>query len=391
MPDFQYTALTTHGSETTGVENAKNKQQLVQQLKFKRLILLKAKRIRKKAISFALSLRLATELTDLVSGGIKLERALQILGDDTEDKHFNLLCNQIRQGLKDGLSLSQALDRCGTFDPLFIPLINAGEASGKLAQALNILEQYYLNKKQFRSELNASLAYPAILIFVSIVSVIALTVYVIPIFKDIFADDMQALPLGTRFCFAASDWMAANGAAFGAVIGLIFTLCWAAIQYSETIRLNWHRLQLKLPLFGRLISQNEAAKTFNVLGVLLNSGVPLLQALDISQAVIMNMAQRNGMTTCIQKLKQGGTLSANLYHIPDLPVIASRLIKVGDESGNLAASCDKTAQIIQRNLKSQLKSLVTLIEPLVILFMGGVIGFVIISMLLAIFSMSDLV
>lgn len=391
MPDFQYTALTTHGAETKGVESATSKQQLAQQLKHRRLILLKAKPLKKRTISFALSLRLATELTDLIGGGIVLERALQILSTDTEDNDFNLLCNQIRQGLKDGLSLSQALEQCGQFDPLFIPLINAGEASGKLPQTLNILEQYYLNKKQFRSELNASLAYPIILIFVSVISIIALTVYVIPIFKDIFADDMQTLPLGTRICFTASDWMAANGINLGIITGLVFTLLWAAVHYNDNNRLLWHRLQLKLPLFGSLISQNEAAKTFNVLGVLLNSGVPLLQALGISQAVIMNMAQKNGMTTCIQQLKQGGTLAANLHHIPDLPVIAERLIKVGDESGNLAASCDKTAQIIQRNLKSQLKSLVTLIEPLVILFMGGVIGFVIISMLLAIFSMSDLV
>lgn len=391
MPDYHYTALTAHGTETRGVENANNKQHLAEQLKYKRLILLKAQALKKQTISFALSLRLATELTDLITGGIALERALQILGTDTQDKAFSVLCNQIRQGLKDGLSLSQALEKCGEFDPLFIPLIHAGEASGKLAQSLTILEQYYLNKKQFRSELNASLAYPAILVFVSILSIIALTLYVIPIFKDIFADDMQTLPLGTQICFIASDWMTNHGLVLGISLVLVYAAFWGAVHYHAGNRLLWHKLQLKLPAFGQLISQSEAAKIFNVLGVLLNSGVPLLQALTISQAVIMNLAQKNGMMQCIQQLKQGGTLADNLHHIPNLPVIASRLIKVGDESGNLATSCDKTAQIIQRNVKAQLKTVVTLVEPLVILVMGGVIGFVIISMLMAIFSMSDLV
>ena len=391
MPNYQYTALTPHGAETNGFEHATNKKQLAEQLKLKRLILLKAKTLSKKTISFSLSLRLATELTDLITGGIALERSLQILGTDSQDKEFSSLCNNIRQGLKDGLSLSQSLEKCGTFDPLFIPIIHAGEASGKLAQSLTILEQYFINKKQFRSDLSASLAYPAILVLVSIISIIALILYVIPIFKDIFSDDMKTLPLGTRICFYASDWIIDNGTIMVIFIVFLLFIIWSSVNFNQKIRVQWHRFQLNLPLFGTLISQSEAAKIFNVIGVLLNSGIPLLQAMTISQAVMINLAQKNGMTKCIQQVKQGRSLAENLHHIPNLPIIASRLIKVGDESGNLATSCDKTYQIIQRNVKNTLKTIVTLIEPLVILFMGSVIGFVIVSMLLAIFSMSDLV
>jgi len=391
MPEYQYTALTANGTESSGLENAPSIDALTLQLKRRRMVLLKAKEIKTHRIPFTYTLRLIIELNDLIGSGLVLERALQIIASDSSDEKFAQLCDRIRQQLKGGQSLSQALNQIGRFDPLLVPLIQAGEASGRLSETLNILDQYYQNKKQLQGDIIASLAYPAILVLVSILSLIALALYVIPVFKDIFADNMDKLPLGTIISFRISDWLSANGGyLFLAITGTVM-LCTLAIRHSEAVRFTWHQLLLHLPLVGPLLSQSEAAKSFNVLSVLLKSDVPLVKSMQITQAVLSTLPQQQGMENSIRQLKQGKPLSQALDDIPFLPVIARRLVAVGDESGNLSRSCEKAAAIIQRELRSSLKALVAMLEPAVILIMGGVIGFVIISMLLAVFSMSDLV
>jgi general secretion pathway protein F len=391
MPQFQYTAISANGEQTQGIESAQNTESLAAILKRRKLILVKAKPIKSKAISFAHTMRFIIELNDLISSGVVLERALQIMQSDSSDPQFTQLCSQIRQQLTRGQSLSEALQQIGRFDPLMIPLIKAGESSGQLADALTILDQYYQSKKQLRSDIIASLAYPAILIIVCIISLIALALYVIPVFKDIFEDNMDTLPTGTLISFYISDWIMANGGWLLLTLASLALLIFLGIKHSDNIRYYWHTLLFRLPLFGTLLSQNEAANAFNVLSVLLKSGVPLVKAMQITREVLTNEPQKKGMDKCIQQLKQGKSLAIALEQIPFLPTIARRLINVGDETGNLAYSSDKAAKILQRELRSSLKGLVALLEPAIILFMGGIIGFVIISMLLAVFSMSDLV
>ena len=391
MPQYHYTALNISGGQVQGTDTALDQAALKQLLKKRRLILIKAKEAAVVTVPFKYCLRLATELNDLIGGGITLERALLLLSQDSQDPGFKQLCQQLQQNIKNGLALSEALSQVGKFDPLFIPLITAGEASGRLAETLTVLEQYYLNKKEFKSNLTSSLAYPAILLITSVLAIIALALYIIPVFKDLFADDMEKLPLGTQISFIISDWLIDYGPVLlmistSLVVGLVLGL-----KYHAKTKFYWHRLLLYSPVIGSLISNTEALKLFRVFSILLKSGVPLLKTLQISQNVLNNLVQRQGLSSCIQHITQGGTLADNLNDIPRLPVIAGRLIKVGDETGKLGESCQKTASIIQRELNSQLKTLVALIEPIVILTMGGVIGFVIISMLMAVFSISDLV
>jgi len=391
MPLFNYTAISINGTESKGSETASDQLALKQQLKKRRLILVNAKEQTASVIPLKYSLRLATELNDLIGGGISLERALQLLSDDSQDPKFSQLCTQIQQNVKNGQALSQALEQCGKFDPLFIPLILAGEASGKLSETLLVLERYYLNKKEFQSNLTSSLAYPAILMLTSFIAIIALALYIIPVFKDLFADDMDKLPLGTQISFIASDWLIAYGPSLFISTSILLSSVILAIKYNPKVKFYWHQLLLSAPIIGSLISKSEALKLFNVLSILLKSGVPLLKTLQICQGVLSNLAQKKGLAQCIQRITQGQTLANNLNSIPNLPVIAERLTKVGDETGKLDKSSQKIADIIQRELNTQLKSIVALIEPIVILTMGGVIGFVIISMLLAVFSISDLV
>ncbi len=391
MPQFKFTAISTQGEQIQGIETAESIDKLTKILKRRKLILVKAKALNQKSVSLAHTTRLIIELNDLISSGVILEQALTILADDIDDPKFSQLCQQLRQQLKSGQSLSQALQQAGKFDPLLIPLIQAGETSGQLAKALQILDNYYQNKKQLRSEIISNLAYPAILVIVCVISLIALALYVIPVFKDIFADNMDTLPLGTLISFQISDWLSAHGSLLLTGIIVFSILFNLALRYSEKFRYYWQVLLFKLPLTSTLISQTQASNIFNVLSVLLESGIPLVKAMQITQSVVTNAPQRQGMNRCIQQLKQGAPLSNALKQIPFLPIIAIRLITVGDQTGKLARSCHRVATIVQRELRNNLKSLVSLLEPAIILFMGGVIGFVIISMLLAVFSMSDLV
>lgn len=390
MPEYKFIALNRDGTEIHDQGFADNEESLKRRLKKQRQILLKASLVASKRIPQKVLHALITDLADLLDSGLVLERALQIIGSDNQDEAIAILAERLRNELKSGESLSQAFSKCGQIDPLLIPLIHAGEVSGKLSGILITLSSYYQERKELRSEIAASLAYPGILVVVSILSMIGLTVYVIPVFKDIFEDDMSSLPLGTQLTFQISDWVVNNGVfALGVTCAIVFAFT-LAVRYISPLRYLMHQLLLKLPVAGSLIALRESGNFIQVLGVLLNSGVALLRAMEISRNVITNQHMQSGVDACLRQLRQGSSLSQAIDNIPHLPRLGSRLIKIGDESGRLAKACDKTSQLLLKSLKIKLKSMVSIIEPVVILCMGGIVGFIVISMLLAVFSLTDI-
>ncbi len=390
MPEFSYTALTRDGKEVSSRKFAQDKETLIRTLKKRQLLLHNAKEIQLKKIPQKALKSLISELSDLLESGIMLERSLQIVAEDNENEQVAQLASRLRNALKGGHSLSHAFTIIGQTDPLVVPLINAGEISGKLPYFLTKLNTHFEDRAALQQEVAASLAYPAILMVVSLLSIIGLGIYVIPVFKEIFEDDMGSLPLGTRIVFMFSDWLVLNGWVLPLIlIGIVLAV--AALQRaSYAIRYNMDLLLLRMPFAGRLLVISEAAKLTSILGILLISGLPLVKALEITHKAISNRAIACGLRDATQDIRQGRAMSGAIEHLPHFPSIASRLIKIGDESGNLGEATAKAGHILERSLKQQLKSLVSMLEPLIILTMGGLVGFVVISMLLAVFSMSDM-
>jgi general secretion pathway protein F len=390
MPNYQYTAINRDGNTISGTETIASQADLEVSLRKRRLLLVKAKETKEKRIGLSVTTGLVTEMSRLLVSGIAMDRMLQIVAEDTTDPEIAGLAGSLRQSIKQGQTLSRALELAGRFDPLLPALVRVGEASGKLPEILVYLENHYQTGKSFRSELMATLAYPLAIAILSALSLVGLAIYVIPTFRDIFAGQEAKLPLGTRFIFGASEWLLANGL-FLLLAGVGTLMVFGFIyRSSETLRRGVHFLMLRTPIIGYMVANAEAAKLLSVLGLMLQSGVPLITGMELAQATLTNLVQRASMAVVIQQLRKGvpipEALDANMRF---LPKVASRFIRLGNDTGRLPESCSRAADLIQKDLTQRIKAVVSIIDPIIIVCMGGIVGFIVSSMLLAVFGMSD--
>lgn len=391
MTQYRYVAYTREGEEREGVEDAASESELARRLLRRRMVLARAAPVARRRTSMDVTERLVGELAALLEGGMVLERALQVLAQEGSDDHrLAALAATLRDALKRGQSLSQALDASARFDPLLVPLVRAGEASGRLAATLSLLERHYEARRRLRGELLATLTYPAILLLVSLLSLVGLGVYVIPVFRDLFEDGAADLPLGTRIIFATSDFLIAHGVTLALVAGALVIGTGLAVRLLPAVRRARDALALRLPVLGPIIALAESGRLLTVLGVLLERNVQLVDALDLARDSLRNAILSEGLAEAIQRLRRGLSLPAAIAAMPQLPGRAVQLLRVGDETGQLARACRAGGERLQQQLTLRLNALVSLAGPLIIVVMGGLVGFVVVSMLLAVFGIAEL-
>jgi general secretion pathway protein F len=388
--EFEYTALGRDGFEIKGNEQADSREALEQALRQRQLTLIKAKALKARGSSLKLTTTLLSEVAPLLSRGLPLERALKILGEDTPDKDIAALSEQLRGGIKKGQALSQVMQQSGRFDHLVIALIKVGEASGSLAQVMEILARYYSEQSQFRRELVSTLAYPAILAFVSISSIIGLIAYVVPVFQDMLADVPAAkLPMGTRIVFALSTFLHQYGL-IALVVGVSATVgIVQLVKRREELRRRWLAWLMVAPFVGQLSGELEGFKIAKSLGIMLQSGVQLSRAMELCRSLFRNELRRDGLENCIAALRKGRPVPEAFQQIPGMPVQLHRFVNLGNETGALGESLEKASEMLYIKSRSRLKSLVAMLDPIIILVMGSLIGFMVISILLAVFNLSD--
>jgi general secretion pathway protein F len=300
------------------------------------------------------------------------------------------LAGRLRGIIKRGEAFSRALEQVGRFDGLLVALVRVGEVSGELARVLAILEEYYQDARKIQRDLLASLTYPAILLMVSVLSVVGLSWYVIPTFKDLFAEDAgRALPLGTRIVFAFSDFVVAYGWMAALALLALGVAAVLLVRGNERVNRAWSRARLGLPLLGELTAKFAAFKLAKALSIMLAGGLPLAKAMEIAQPLLTNRAQREGMDDCLGGLRKGEPVPRAMARIPALPVQFHRYVKLGNETGDLGDSLGRVADILREDFRNRLRAFVAILDPLIIIGMGGMVGFMVISILLAVFNLSD--
>lgn len=390
MPTFAYTAIARDGRTISAQVFAESRSSLAASLKRRQLLLQDCREIRAPAISASLTLALVSQLSGLVGNGVVVERALQIIAEDSNNPKLSALADLLRQGVKRGQPLSQALLEIGRCDPLLVPLLRAGEASGEMPRILAMLESHYEKRQKTKRAMIGGLAYPAILVLTNLLSIIGLGVYVIPVFKTIFEDRMQTLASSTRLIFWISDVLVAHGVLMVAVLGGFAVSSLLLMQRSDLARFEWDRLQLRLPLIGPFIGKTQATNVMAVLGLLLTVGVPLVPAMELAIEAVSNRPVRQAMGEALKQIRRGQRTSTALRDIPGFPKLVNRLVTVGEETGRLGDMCQKAAASLAEEADVQLRAMVTALEPILILLMGGVVSFVVLSMLLAVYSISDI-
>ena len=403
MPVFQYKAATIDGEVVNGTLNGSNREQVVAQLQSLGQIPIRVdetaqpsrtrspRRRRSRRITDQHISNATRELSTLLRAGLPLDRALAILASLSESERMQQLLEEVREQVKGGSTLADAMQaQEGVFSRFYLNLLRAGEAGGALEVVLERLAEYMEQSRDVRDTLLSALIYPAILIFVALVSIFILLGYVVPQFTELFEGVGQALPLPTRITIAIGEFLQHYG---WVILVLAVGAAWL-VRYQlgqPRSRYQWHARFLRLPLAGSIITKIEVTRFARTLGTLLHNGVPLLKALSIVKDTVDNQVIADGLERVASSLKEGQSLAAPLAEVAHFPAFAVHMIRVGEESGRLEEILQQVAQIYERETHTTIKRALALLEPVLILVLGVVIAGVIISILMAILGINQLV
>ena len=395
MATFSYTATTMEGAVVEGVVEASDEKAAVETLRNTGVIPLKVSSPRegdKKTFSFRSPkgdlLIFTTELSALLGAGLPLDRSLNIISEISESREMKGVIQSTLKSIREGSSFSDALQKHPRMFPkIYISMVRAGEAGGVLDVVLEKLNEFLESSKELKEQIVSAMIYPIILTAVGGASIIFLLTFVLPKFSVMFAELGTSLPLATKIVLGASKairlywWIAV-------LIGVPGWIFFKSYLKSASGRYKWDAF--KLTLVGEVIRKLETARFSRTLGTLLKSGVPLLQALGNAKDVISNQVIASSIDSVAKGAKEGKGIAAPLVNSNAFPPLALSMIKVGEETGQLDTMLLKVATTYEKSLRLAVKRFISFLEPVMILIMGLVIGFIVVSMLMAIFSMTQL-
>ena len=335
-------------------------------------------------------LSVTTELSIMLRAGLPLAYALRLLLEMGHKPALRTLLQEVLDDVKGGATLSRALARHGShFSEFYVSMVRAGEAGGQLAVVLERLVGHMERIAAMRENVVSAATYPAILLAVSVLSVIGMIGFVVPQFEKLFADLGDAIPFATRIVLMLShllrDW--------GLLIGIIAIAgTWAGFRWAHT-PIGHARLQarlLRLPLVGKLLRDFQLTVFARTMGTLVGGGVSLLAAIEIAISTVTSPPVRQAMLGMAPAIKGGGRLAQSLSDTRQFEPLAINLVRVGEETGKLGPMLLEVAQLLDRRVETGVRRLLTLLEPALILLLGGLIATIIVSILLGILAINDL-
>ncbi len=329
------------------------------------------------------------ELSTLVNAGLPLDRSLVICKELSDQPRLQSVVGDILEGIRQGKSFADSLSRHPkAFSKLYINMVRAGEASGSLPTVLDRLVEFQQSADELKSYLISSLIYPSLLTFVGGASVIVLLNYVIPKFAEVFQDVGQSLPLPTQILLTISETTKAHW--WWGIVGTgILLFIFSRFIATNKGRLFWDKLKLKIAILGQVISKIEVARISKTLGTLVHNAVPLVQSLNIVKEITGNKVIANAIQEISEGVKEGEGVAVPMKRTGVFPPLAIHLVEVGEETGRLDAMLLELSRVYDKEVRSSIKNLITLFEPLMILVMGIMVGAIVISMLLAIVSINE--
>ena len=396
MPAYSHRSTTMEGAVVEGVIEARDERAAVDRLRDSGLIPLQVSAPREKALLGRFSFRstrgalltFTTELSALLGAGLPLDRSLNILSEISESREVEGVVRTVLRSIREGSTFSEALQgHPAIFPDFYVNMVRAGEAGGVLEEVLDRLGEFLESSKELRDHLVSTMIYPVILVVTGGVSIIFLMTFVLPRFSALFAEMGGNLPLPTQALLAFSSALQA----LWWVFAMMIAAGWLGLRYylrTEEGRYKWD--EMKLRLLGDIIRKLETARFCRTLGTLLRSGVPLLQALNNTRGVVANRVVASAVDAVARGAKEGKGMSEPLAASAVFPPLALSMIKVGEETGQLDVMLLKVAATYEKSLKISINRFVGLLEPAMILGMGLVIGFIVVSMLMAVFSVTDL-
>jgi general secretion pathway protein F len=401
MPAYQFTAIDELGKQKKGVLEGDSARQIRQQLREQELIpvavepveqkqsLAKNTWLQKKLTAYDLAL-MTRQLSVLIAASIPLEEAVKAVAKQSEKAHVQKVLLSIRSKVLEGYSFANALQQSGRFPDLYIATIAAGERSGHLDLILDQLAEYTENRFAMQKKIQGAMIYPMILMLMSFVIVMGLMTYVVPDIVKTFDQNKEALPWITIALMNISDFIRASWQymALTGVVGIVLL-----IRFLRTTagHYTFDRLTLKLPLFGKLSRGINAARFASTLSILTQSGVPLVDALKIGAAVSNNWVIRDAVNFSAEKVTEGGNLSTQLERSGYFPPMMVQMIRSGEASGELDRMLDRASTMQDREVTTLISTLLALLEPLMLVFMAGIVLVIVMAVMLPIVNMNNII
>ena len=396
MSTYVFKAIDLAGVKAKGEVEADSKQAVSDQLKSRGLIVLD---IADKHSSREINLTFfesvnatelavfARQLATMISSGMSILRALYVLEEQTESKMLKETIVATRKDVEAGLSLSDAMARHPkVFSTLFVAMTQAGEAGGVLEGALIRVADQLEKDASLKRQIKSAMIYPILVVVVAVGIMLALCAFLIPVFINVFKEFGGQLPAITKVSVFASEVVTGYYWAMFLVTGaVVFTF----IKWKKTTwgRKQWDHFRLHIPMkIGTIVQEVAVARWSRTLASLTGAGVPLLLALDITGRTGGNVAVEEAMAGVIDSVKRGGTIAAPLAQAPIFPTMVTHMVGVGEETGALDAMLDKVAEFYEDRVDASVKALTSIMEPIMIIVIGSLVGFIVISMYLPLFE-----
>ena len=398
MPTFAYTGRTRGGQDVSGqqvadtikaaVAGLRNEQVRVTKIDAVKGRLRTAEKQRRGKKVPAKNLAIFTrQFSVMIDAGLPLVQCLKILGEQESDKNFSRIILETRASVEGGSGLADAMRKHpGAFDPLFTNMMAAGEAGGILDTILTRLATYIEKNVKLRGQVKAAMTYPIAVITIAAIVVAAILWKVIPTFADLFAGLGAELPLPTRIVIALSNSLVTLGPLV-IVIGFVLTFAFRQVYATDKGRLVVDGFLLKTPVLGMILRKVAVARFCRTLSTLLGSGVPILEGLEITAKTAGNAVIEKAVMTTRSAIERGETVSAPLRDTKVFPAMVTQMINVGEATGALDTMLGKVADFYEEEVDTAVAGMLTLMEPVMIAFLGVLVGGIVIAMYLPIFGL----
>jgi type IV pilus assembly protein PilC len=331
------------------------------------------------------------QFATMINSGLSLLRALYILTEQTENKALAKVCGEVRQDVEKGSSLSQALARHPkVFNRLYIAMVRAGETGGVLDTVLMQVAATIEKQVELRGKIRSAMTYPVAVFAIVILIVTAMLLFIVPMFKELYADLGGTLPLPTRLLLLISGLVVKF---FPFVVLLEVGAIFAFKKWIQTEkgRAAWDRLKLRVPVVGKLVHKTAMTRFARTLAVLLRSGVPILEALEITSETVGNNVVAKAVKDVQAGVKQGEAINAPLQNHAVFPPMVVQMMAVGEETGALDEMLDKIGEFYEQEVEAMVSALTSLLEPLLIVVMGAAVGGMVIALYMPMFNIINIV
>ena len=396
---FTYKAIDAAGTPSKGEIKGLNAQAVTEELRARGLQvkdLVEKKSAMKAEIKLIKRVKpneltvMTRQLATMISSGMTLLRAFYVLEEQIENTLLKDTVGAVREDIEAGLAFSEALAKHPKiFNPLYVAMVRAGETGGVLEQSLDRVADQLEKDDQLRRQVKSAMAYPSVVLAFALCVLLGLIAFIVPVFVGVFKDFGGELPLITKFTVSMSKVVTGQWyiLLFGSIATVIGFKKWRTSSWG---RPQWDRVRLRVPFKIGVTAQKIAlARWSRTFAALYSAGVPIMQAIEVTGQTAGNSVVERAMDDVIESVKSGGSIAEPLKDAPIFPAMVAQMIAVGEETGNLDAMLSKVADFYEDEVAAAVKALTSILEPIMIVLVGGIVGFIVIAMYMPMFKVYD--